>query len=157
MAGHGTGDPFALLQPGTLRAIPLGQAAAGSTVSVGSADGSASASVLVTGESLRPPSPVKLDASLTSSGSVEIRWVRRSRLGWAWLDEMDAPIGEMREQYRVRLVGQLGTVELETVVPHAMVSAPSIAGVGPGAATISVQQIGDRAISRAAVANLVLP
>ena len=32
-----------------------------------------------------------------------MRWTRRSRAGWRWIDGVDAPLGEERERYRVTL------------------------------------------------------
>jgi hypothetical protein len=70
---------------------------------------------------------------------------------------MDTPLGETREQYRIRLVGPSGTIEIESDVPQTTISSASLSGIGSGSATLSVQQIGDRAVSRAATAQLILP
>ena len=55
----------------------------------------------LTGASLLPPAPVHL--RLTPEGV--LRWARRSRLGWAWRDGAEVPLGEEREAYRLTLPG----------------------------------------------------
>jgi hypothetical protein len=106
------------------------------------------------GEALRPPAPVHLRAEPSSSG-LDIAWVRRSRTGYAWPDEIDAPFGEAQERYRVRLSGS-GAVEIETSVPSATFDSTQLIMVGSGPATISVAMVGDRALSRWASIPLTL-
>lgn len=74
--------------------------------------------------------------------------MRRSRLGFAWVDEIDAPLGETAERYRLRLHGSAGSLELETTAPSATVTAAELASIGAGAVTVSVAMVGDRALSR---------
>lgn len=157
MESHIAGEPFALLQAGRLVALRLEPQLRGSTIIVRAVGGSPSVSDVVTGESLRPPSPVKLKAALTGSGELDAAWVRRSRNGWSWLDEMDAPIGEMQERYRVRLASASASFEAETVEPRLVIAAATLATLGTGPATLSVQQIGDRAVSHAAELAVTLP
>lgn len=157
MGLHEVGEAFALLQLDRLRAVRLEPQLSGSTVTVRSVDGAISDDALVTGEALRPPSPVKLRQSFTGAGELEVQWVRRSRNGWAWLDEMDAPLGEMQERYRVRLIGPGGSFETETTEPWILISTATLASVGAGAGTLAVRQIGDRAVSHPAELIVTLP
>ena len=161
VAGHAAGEPFALLDPKRLRAISLPDAAIGSAVALtahGLGDGTGTTIVeAATGEALRPPGPVHVRASL-SSGSLDVSWLRRSRAGYAWVDEIDAPLGETLERYRVRLLGGSGSlVEVETSGPVATFDAGQLALAGSGPATISIAQIGDRALSRWATLDIILP
>ncbi len=112
---------------------------------------------LVNAFNLRPPSPVGLSARVDGNGALTVSWVRRSRSGWAWIDEVDAPIGEGREAYRVELQGQLGTVLVELSAPLVTLSANELAPLGSGAAAISVQQIGNSAASRPATMFITIP
>ena len=155
---HAIGEAFALLQPGTLQRIALMALLRGSEVEVRTdrpGDTQAPVSATAAGEALRPPFPVHLRASQTPGG-LEASWVRRSRHGWAWLDEMDAPLGEARELYRAILQGPAGTVEIETAVPTVMFDAAQVASVGTGSATLSIQQLGDLAASRPATLPITL-
>jgi hypothetical protein len=120
---------------------------------VGDGDGT-SVSAVGNGEALRPPCPVNVTCAVNAGGGLDIAWTRRSRLGWTWQDGMDAPIGESREAYRLRLDGPAGFVERETSSAEAQFSAAEVASLGSGAVAVSVVQIGDRAVSRAATATI---
>jgi hypothetical protein len=73
------------------------------------------------------------------------------------VDEIDAPLGESREQYRVTVTGPLGSIELLSDAPEATIPAADLARVGSGPATVEVRQIGDGAASRPAQCNVVIP
>ena len=109
------------------------------------------------GEAQRPPSPVSLTVDRQTNGDLLIRWTRRSRLGFAWLDEIDAPLGEMQERYRVEVTGSSANVEQDTDQPLATVDAAVVATLGSGPASIEVRQIGDLAASRPARLGIELP
>jgi hypothetical protein len=111
---------------------------------------------LAGGEALRPPCPAQVEAAPTPAGELEVSWVRRSRHGWAWLDDMDAPLGEARELYRVALEGAGGIIEVETSATALNFDADQLAIVGTGIATLSIRQLGDLAASRAATMTINL-
>jgi hypothetical protein len=154
-AGHATDEPFCLLQPLALQSIPLPSWAIGADVAA-SAAGGAGTSVLFAGEAVRPPSPVNLAAERQSNGGLVINWTRRSRQGFAWIDGVDAPLGEASEQYRVLLTGAAGTIEMTAQQPSLTVADVDLAPVGIGPAIIEVTQIGDLGASRPAQLNIVL-
>ena len=110
--------------------------------------GAAHGAIDFRGEALRPPSPVALVAKLQPSGDLAVRWVRRSRLGFAWIDGVDAPLGEATERYLVSVHGALGSIELEAEQTATIVTATALASVGAGPASVQVRQVGDRALSR---------
>ena len=118
MTSHQVGETFAMIDPLRLQRIPVNASALGTEVTLtplGLADsGAAPVTHLVTGAALRPPSPVHLGAEFDSSGSLKCRWCRRSRLGWLWLDDVDAPLGCSSESYRVQLQGSLSSLTSET-------------------------------------------
>jgi len=151
MMSHSPGEAFALLDSRTLRAIAVPESMFGSEVAVtahGVGDGTGtSVTAIASGEALRPPSPVHLKAQVIA-GTMEVSWVRRSRLGYAWLDEVDAPLGETFERYRVRLEGSAGTATAEVTGASVVFGAGELAVAGSGPATIAVAQVGDRALSR---------
>lgn len=118
--------------------------------------GTRSSRVTLSGETLKPPSPVFVQASWLSGGDLQLGWTRRSRQGWSWIDEIDAPIGEAREQYRVTVSGVTASLEVETGQPSLTIAAAMLAGVGTGPAVIEIRQIGDWAASRPAGLTLTL-
>jgi hypothetical protein len=149
-----------LLSARSLQRIGLPEGSIGAVVEVrahGVGDGTGtSVSAVSNGEALQPPCPVSLRHALNAGGGLDISWTRRSRLGWTWQDGMDAPIGESRQAYRVRLDGPSGFLERETVLPEAQFSAAEVGSLGSGAVAVSVVQIGDRAVSRAATATIAI-
>ena len=158
MATHAIGEAFVLLQPGTLQRIGLTASLRGSAIEVRVArpgDTAPPISALATGEAQRPPCPVHVEAASVPAGLL-VSWVRRSRHGWAWLDDIEAPLGETRELYRVALEGTAGRIEVETEVPLLVFDGAQLATVGTGEATVSIQQLGDLAISRAAATTFTL-
>lgn len=152
---HVAGELFCLLTPESVQSIILQDWAIGSVVTAVPSGQSASAEFVA--ESLRPPSPVRLNAVLQSSGDLLIEWVRRSRRGWAWVDEMDAPFGEAAERYRINLSGPAGSAEILTSTPAYAVPPALLSGLGPGELAIEVRQLGDRAVSHPAGIAITLP
>ena len=144
------GDRFVLVEPDAMRAIDLPVTAIGREVRVmawGVGDGDAPVTTLVgmTGASVLPPPPVRLGATATVEGGLAIRWVRRSRTGWRWVDGVDAPLGEEREDYLVRIEGTSGGAIERRVAESALdVAAPELP---IGMHRISVQQRGTLGLS----------
>jgi hypothetical protein len=137
-----TGDAFAVLDGETARTIDLPIAAMGRTVRIlatGLGDGAAVEGRLrLSGTSVRPPSPVGARVEPMPDGGAVVRWTRRSRLGWRWIDGVDVPRGEESERWAVTL-DRGGAVE-ERVLDTAMLTltAAECAG-GP---TVAVRQQG---------------
>lgn len=154
IAGHGDGETFVMISAATLRALPMPAASRGVTVTAkptGPQNSGASVIAACIGaEAQRPPAPIGLAATLTPAGDLSLTWVRRSRLGWGWADEIDAPIGESSESYRVSAVGSSASVEVTVATAEATLSAAQLASLGPGPVTLQVRQIGDFAASRPA-------
>ena len=156
IAGHAPGERFVLLDPATLLPldVPLSQIGAmllASGQGPGDAGTPANDAIAVTGQALRPPCPVGLRASRRGDGAIEIGWTRRSRGGWAWLDGVDAPLGEDRELYALRLQGAGGAERrIEVGAPNYVYSAADQAADrwgGMGLLTASIAQIGTHAAS----------
>ena len=147
------GDAFVLLTRDTVRGIDLPAAMIGRPVrvmatGVGDRDGPVTVATTVSGASVLPPAPVHLTAARQGDGSVAVRWVRRSRAGWAWVDGVDAPLVEEREAYVVTVEtadGILRTAEI--TAPEFLLSASDIAA---GAVGVAVAQRGTMGLSRAA-------
>lgn len=158
MGLHQAGDGFVLLDVHSLERVEVPRSQTGATVEAtprGIADsGATSVRLVVGGEAMRPPSPVHLQARTDSAGSLHCSWTRRSRLGWAWIDAVDTPLGVSAERYRLRLQGGTSALEVETTVPEASFTAADVASVGSGPVTLSVAQVGDLAVSRAAILSI---
>ncbi|MFL6859017.1 MAG: phage tail protein, partial [Allosphingosinicella sp.] len=151
--GAAAGAPFLLLDPSTLFALDLPPGSVGGEIRLASDadadEAEAPATLLVTGEGLRPPSPVHLRGTRAPDGSVALSWVRRSRFGWAWLDGADAPLGEEREAYRVTIGTGAATRSWETAEPRLALAAGDLAELA-GALAIEIVQLGTHAASHPA-------
>ena len=138
------GDRFVLVEPDAAVAIDLPAAAIGSEVRViasgpGDAAGPCEVRVRVTGASVLPPAPVHPTLEETGDGDVVLRWVRRSRVGWRWIDAADAPLGEERELYRIALLPTGGMARtIETVTPELRIARADRAG----GANVHIRQAG---------------
>ncbi|MGK6354483.1 phage tail protein [Sphingomonas sp. DT-207] len=150
------GDRFVLLRAETMAVLDLSAASLGGTVRLlgqGSGDsGAAEAEAAITGISVLPPAPAQLAFAPHADGGGTIRWVRRSRTGWDWIDGVDAPLGEETERYRVTILADGTSRIVETAVPQLELT-PAEHAAG---AAIEVRQIGARGLSPAA-ALIVTP
>lgn len=155
-ASHGPGEPFVLIEADVLAPIEPPLAALGGEarlIASGIGDGpeGASASCTLSGEALRPPSPVHLRAERLADGDIAISWVRRSKSGWAWLSGSDTPLGEEREAYRLTVSGAGLTRTVTLYEPADVYGAGEQETDGAaGPLTIEVVQLGTYAASRAA-------
>jgi hypothetical protein len=152
---HRIDEIFCLLIRDTLQAIDLPDYARGAMVSA-SATGSEAFELVYGAESLRPPAPVRLSATGQSNGDLAIAWVRRSRRGWSWCDEVDAPLGERSELYDVLLTGPIDSIEFSSSIPSLIAPAAAVARLGAGQLSIKVRQVGDFGRSRPAQLNISL-
>ena len=152
MTLHAPGDQFVLIERDTLQPIVLPAWSRGSALTatqIGTSGGvTAVASIIVSGDSVRPFTPVNLVGRIDSAGDLQITWVRRSRQGLAWVNDVDAPLGEASELYQVVVQGISGLIEREVSSPAATIASTDLAPLGSGPATITVRQIGDWAGSR---------
>jgi len=108
-AQHAAGSRFVLLDPARLVAFDPPIEAIGTMLrwkAVGpgeDAAGAPSIAASVRGLALMPLSPVGLGAARSPAGDWQFRWTRRSRAGFAWLDGIDAPVGEESERYHAEI------------------------------------------------------
>jgi hypothetical protein len=155
MGSHVAGERFVLLDAATLLPVELGREAIGGPVRImASGVGDAApveASLDFAGRALRPPAPVHLRCERLGDGTIRIGWTRRSRVGWAWLDGADAPIGEEGERYRLSLAPSVGagrTVEVATPgYDYGPAEQAADGSAGAGVLTVSVAQLGSVAPS----------
>jgi hypothetical protein len=142
------GDRFVLIEADATRTVDLPLAALGGTVRVmasGVGDTEPVQTVVaITGVSVAPPSPV----ALRVDGDA-VRWTRRSRAGWRWLDRVDAPLSEESEMYRVSVAGAGGVRELVTDAPAVALTPAERTG-----AVVTVRQRGTHAESVSATLTI---
>ncbi len=151
-AGHAIGDRFVLLDSRTL--LPWGPPVSliGGTVRIaatGTGDSSsAEAQCQFQARALRPPASAAFRAVAQADGSLVISWVRRSRAGWSWLDDIDAPLGEETERYRPSATRSIDTpLVCDVDAPGVTLVAADLAVLGEGPLQLSVVQIGTAAAS----------
>jgi hypothetical protein len=94
-----------------------------------------------TGQGLRPYAPVHIRATRTTIGDVAIRWVRRTRIdGDSW-EQVDVPLGETDERYRVEILAGpeiKRTIDV-TTREAAYTAAEQVADFGAIPATLTVR------------------
>ena len=105
LAGHGSGALVTMLDE---RLVPIDhgvlQHGAENFAAFGPADETvARAGLEQSFASVRPPCPVRLRLDMVAGGAIRLRWDRRARGGWSWLDEVEQPLVEQEERYEIGL------------------------------------------------------
>ncbi|MEA3008782.1 MAG: hypothetical protein QOJ91_474 [Sphingomonadales bacterium] len=152
---HVPGEPFVLIEAESLAIVeaPLGSLGAEARLlaqGLGDPQGVLAART-VTGEALRPPSPVHLTAKRLANGDLALNWARRSRSGWVWLSGSDTALGEESESYRLTLAGDGFERRVTVAAPAYLYTAAEQVADGPaGPLSVEVVQLGTSAPSRPA-------
>lgn len=153
VAGHQIGEPFVLLDGSgvTLDPALVGTVPQTQIVAIGLGDSTpVSAPIALSGIGFRPPSPVHPQWQVQAGGSHGLRWTRRARGAWLWLDGVDVPLNEQSEAYEVTF-GLAGNPYRRWDLPEpALVLtagdlAALLAAVPQG--RFAIRQRGDRALS----------
>lgn len=145
-AGHPAGSPFVLIDDGILALDPAKLGNAQRIAALGLADDAPVSAPLVNeGLSLRPLPPVHPRWSRNPAGDISLRWTRRARGAWQWPDNIDAPLNEQAEAYRVGIGDPAAPLMLwDVATPQFTIPAISLAALpsaGAGA-PVWVRQIG---------------
>jgi hypothetical protein len=165
IALHQTSEQIILLENETLRFLDSSLAMVGTTITL-KASGigditPATAAMLVTGNAVRPRSPIHGFARLSGSQDIVVGWTRRTRIDPGWNDGVDVPLAEDNEQYSVT-ISCAGTQLLsETVLTNQFMLSPEMLqnwNLPPASTLIfEVRQIGRYAVSIALSIHLILP
>ena len=99
-------------------------------------------------------SPAQLAAEIGADGSLAVRWLRRSRRGWAWIDEVDVPADPDLSGYRITLSRSGAGSDYSVTDPSLALSAAEIAALGTGPLTIAARQVGSFGLSRPATLTI---
>lgn len=148
MTSHAPGEPFVLLDD---RIVPIdpadvGDATTSTITALGLGDVVPASSAIVNpGLTLRPLSPVHGRARQMADGALALDWVRRSRGGWIWPDEVELALNEPEELWEIAYgsavsparVWRTGASMLELTTAQMA----ELAGL-PGEALFFVRQIG---------------
>lgn len=150
--GHVAGERFILLG-GAVEAVPMVQNSIGlprlyKPVTIGQSLATTDAvSFSYAGLPWKPYSPVHVAARRDGYGNMTLQWVRRTRMGGAWRDEVDVPLGESRERYLVEVLDG-GTVLRSATVEEALWEYSAAAqttdfGVPQSTVAVRVYQLSD--------------
>lgn len=108
-SGHVSGERFVFLDPAKLRRAPpqiseIGQQRSYKPVTFGASLALATEQQFTNqAASLETLAPVALGGGRAADGAVLINWIRRTRIGGAWLDSVDVPLSEAVESYEVEI------------------------------------------------------
>jgi len=105
-AGHAVNNRFVVLNALTTRRVALELGDINLTrwyqaVSFGLAVEETGTAFTCAANGLKPLSVKHVEAERDESGNLTISWVRRSRIGGAWTDDADVPLGEETEAYEI--------------------------------------------------------
>ncbi len=109
MASHAIGERFVLLDPGRVYRVPIISSEIGlerlyKAVTFGEyLDQTEAKRFTYRGVNLKCLAPVHLRIGKTNGGDVHIAWIRRTRIGGAWRDFVEASLGETAELYDVEI------------------------------------------------------
>ena len=92
-----------------------------------------------------------------ASGDLRLRWIRRSRRGFAWIDGVDVPLGETSEKYRLAIIGSAGAIEFSAATSELGVPPYALVAAGAGPAVVQVRQVGDTLASSAEQLAILIP
>jgi Putative phage tail protein len=156
MAAHAAGERFILIERDALASLQVPVSLAQVMVmAVGVGDDSTPPieTVRNPGQALLPIAPVHLRGERLGDGRIDLSWSRRSRDGWRWIDNVDAPLAEESERYALTITPDVGVVvQVETMATGYSYTPP----FGASSTTVSIVQIGTFGPSRAAVLNFNL-
>ena len=153
VAHHQEGEDFVLMDATRMVSIPLESERVGTLVRANPAgladDNAQEHEIIFEGIASRPLSPVHL-SSYEQDGALTLGWTRRDRNGFGWMDNVDAPLSEGREAYRVEISGSAGALVDEAAASAIRFEAAQLAPLGPKPWAVSVAMIGDKALSNTA-------
>jgi len=90
--------------------------------------------------------PIRLQAHIGEAGEIRITWLRRSRIGFSWLDGIDAPLGERSESYEVNVATDSGNISAIVSRSELIITRDEqlqLFGMLPSTIEVSVSQISE--------------
>lgn len=159
-ASHAIGAIFCMIDPSIMRPIELSVSAVGAMLTatahgIGDVAPLPSTGRLLTGESLRPPSPCHLKLWRDAT-DLHAEWVRRSHRGWTWSDGVGVAEDPFPEHYRLTITGPAGQVVIESATTSASISVAELPAQRGQQINLSIAMVGPTALSREASATITL-
>lgn len=120
VSDHGAAEVFVLLSQTTIRAAvfnfsDIGQTHHYKAVTSGSrVEDVSPVSHTFGAEILKCFAPVHAQGSRDSTGTLTLKWIRRSRVGGDWMDNTDIPLGELYEKYDIEILNGVNVVRTLT-------------------------------------------
>lgn len=150
---HSVGEQFVLLDGGgtALDSQAIGETPEAVIAAIGAGDSApVIAPIALRGIGNRPLTPVHGTLTLPTDGTLLLRWTRRARGNWTWLDLVEAPLGEQSEAYSVTY-GNSTQILASWELTQPVLSLTSAERSGLSAAMpngrFAIRQRGDRGIS----------
>ena len=150
ISGHQINERFVLLELQTVRLVEDVALIPGSVLTV-EAGGIGNEipvveSLLLAGRAITPLPPVHATGCEMADGSVNLNWVRRSRIDFGWNDGVEQPTPEDGEQYSVSVFagGQVinSWITQESAFSLSSATVADLVAVTGPALTFSIRQIG---------------
>ena len=109
LSTHVAGERFVLMNEALVKDVytigSVGLSKLYKPVSIGATLGSTQSKAFIyAAKALKPYSPVQITGTRDASNNLTINWVRRTRLGGAWIDGSDAPLNEASEKYEIDIM-----------------------------------------------------
>ena len=104
---HAAGERFVLLDSSTIKPETLNLSDIGKEITYKYGYANTEGTEIkftATGRGYKPYSPCHITGSRDSSGNLTINWIRRTRIGGEWQDNIDALLSETNEAYEVDIV-----------------------------------------------------
>ncbi|WP_194955658.1 phage tail protein [Sphingopyxis solisilvae] len=153
MEGHAAGTPFVLLNDNAGLLLPESAARAaesGAARLQWARRGDmtfADMAVPAGGSARRPLSPVHGRTAADGAGGILLSWRRRSRVDPGWRDEVDLPLGEAREVWRITLAPPVAGVAAWSSTASSLAIAAETVAILPPGTVAEVRQLGDFGLS----------
>lgn len=150
-AAHAVGDLFCMIDPNSLRSVPLAAGAIGAALTaiaqgIGDVAPLPRASWQLSGEAMRPPAPCHFRAT-RAGADLLVQWVRRSHRLWAWADGIGDGADAFPELYRLTVTGPAGETVVETANRSLLLGPSQIPGQAGQTIGLSVRTVGPSALS----------
>lgn len=117
MAGHQAGERFILLSADTIipESMPIDSIGRSITYRYGYSDKPENEGANVTythsGRGYKPYAVCRVRGERNTTGDLNIKWTRRTRIGGSWRSFVDVPLSETVEQYQVDIMYGLSVVQ----------------------------------------------
>jgi hypothetical protein len=85
-----------------------------------------------------------------------MEWVRRSHRGWIWSDDVGVADDPFPQRYRINATGPAGQLVTEVGETSANLNVADLPGQAGQQIMLAVSTVGPLALSRAAVATIIL-